>query len=65
MDAKIINKYKDIDSVCSKCAQSIGFVPKDKVVGVWMGECELCHEFKPCTNLWHDWMFVENLNETT
>lgn len=30
-----------------------------------MDDCELCHEFKPCTNLWHDWMFVENLNDTT
>ena len=65
MDDEIMNKYKDIGSVCSKCAYSIGFVPIDKAVGTWMDDCELCHEFKPCTSLWHDWMFAENPNDTT
>lgn len=33
----------------------VGFVQKNKIVGAWIGECEICHQQKPCTDLWHDW----------
>lgn len=55
---KRLEKGVDISSVgavCNDCARAAGFVPKDKTVGVWVGECEICHQRKPCTNLWHDW----------
>lgn len=48
--------YSTISAVCSDCARKAGFTPKNKVVGVWTGECGICHEQKPCTNLWHDWV---------
>lgn len=48
-------KLENIGEICDKCARKLGFVPKDKTVGIWMGECEVCHERKPCTDLWHDW----------
>ena len=47
--------YSNIGAVCSDCARAAGFVPKDKVVGVWTDECGICHELKPCTDLHHDW----------
>lgn len=47
--------YENIGSVCHQCAEAAGFVPKDKVVGVWTDECEICHKRKLCTNLHHDW----------
>lgn len=43
------------DSVCAECAERMGWKPKDKVVGVWIGECEFCGERKPLTSLHHDW----------
>lgn len=51
---------KDIDlssigAVCSSCAHALGFKPKNKTVGVWIGECEVCHKRKACTDLHHDW----------
>lgn len=45
----------DIGSVCSDCADKLGFVPKKKVCGIWIGQCEVCKKTKPCTDLWHDW----------
>ena len=47
--------YSHIYAVCFDCAEKAGFTPKAKAVGVWEGECDICHERKPCTNLWHDW----------
>ncbi len=47
--------YSFIGAVCFDCAKAAGFMPKDKIVGVWMGECGICHEKKPCTDLHHDW----------
>ena len=47
--------YSEIRTVCFDCAISAGFEQKDKVVGVWIAECEICHEKKPCTDLFHDW----------
>lgn len=47
--------YSNIGAVCFDCAKEAGFEMKKKAVGVWTGECEICHEQKPCTNLWHDW----------
>lgn len=47
--------YSEVGAVCSDCAKAAGFTPKDKAVGVWMDECGICHERKPCTDLWHDW----------
>ena len=46
-------------SVCEECAKEVGFVPKDKVVGVWMATCDICGVLKPCTDLWHDWQKKE------
>lgn len=51
-----MTNYTNIGAVCSACAKKAGFTPKNKVVGVWTDECGICHEQKPCTNLWHDWM---------
>lgn len=36
-----------------QCAR--GYEPKDKVVGVWTGECEFCGKRKPLTSLCNDW----------
>ncbi len=46
--------YSNIGAVCFDCAKKAGFTMKDKAVGVWTDECGICHEQKPCTNLWHD-----------
>ena len=45
-----------IGAVCRDCATKAGFAPKNKVVGVWINECGICHEKKPCTHLCHDWI---------
>lgn len=45
----------DVGAVCDECAESNGFSPKDKVVGVWMDRCGICGRKRPCTDLWHDW----------
>ena len=50
-----MSDYSTINAVCRECATAAGYVPKDKVVGVWMDTCGICHERKPCTNLHHDW----------
>lgn len=47
--------YSHVGAVCRDCAMKAGFTPKDKCVGVWMDECGICHEQKPCTCLHHDW----------
>lgn len=47
--------YSNIGAVCFNCARKAGFTMKDKAVGVWTDKCGICHEQKPCTNLWHDW----------
>lgn len=47
--------YSAVQAVCFDCAKDAGFKPKDKAVGVWVDECGICHERKPCTNLHHDW----------
>lgn len=46
---------EEVQTVCSDCAEKLGFTPKDKVVGVWMDNCDNCMQYRPCTNLWHDW----------
>lgn len=55
-----MNDYSDVGPVCRECAYSAGYTPKDKVVGVWMDECGICHKRKPCTDLVHDWRRVKN-----
>lgn len=47
--------YSNVHAVCRECAIAAGFTPEDKTVGVWMDECGICHERKPCTDLHHDW----------
>lgn len=47
--------YSNIGAICLDCARNAVFVQKHKAIGVWLGECEICHEQKPCTDLWHDW----------
>ncbi len=47
--------YSTVHAVCRDCATAAGFTPKNKTVGVWMDVCNICHERKPCTDLWHDW----------
>lgn len=44
-----------VSAVCDDCARTLGFTPKDKVVGVWTDKCGICHQRKPCTDLHHDW----------
>ena len=58
MNARDIN-LSNIHAVCGDCARTLGFTPKDKVVGVWMDECVVCHQHKACTDLWHDWKQVK------
>lgn len=48
--------YTNIGAVCFDCARKAGFSQKNKAVGVWVDECGICHERKPCTDLHHDWM---------
>jgi len=48
-------KLENIGAICDECAKKHGFVMKEKMVGVWMGECGICRKWKPCTDLWHDW----------
>lgn len=40
--------YSNVSAVCLDCAQKAGFVQKNKIVGAWIGECEICHQQKPC-----------------
>lgn len=47
--------YSNIGAVCFDCARKAGLVQKHKICGAWIGECEICHKQKPCTELWHDW----------
>jgi hypothetical protein len=51
-----MNRYANVGAVCRDCAKKAGFTPKRKIVGVWMDECGICHEKKPCTSLHHDWI---------
>lgn len=56
-------KSRDIDlsnihAVCFGCAGLLGFEQKDKVIGAWTDECGVCHQYKPCTDLWHDWKLI-------
>ena len=48
--------YSNIGAVCFDCARKAGLVQKKKkIVGAWIGECDICHKQKPCTDLWNDW----------
>ena len=47
--------YSKIGAVCFDCAMKVGLVQKNKIVCAWIGECEICHQQKTCTDLWHDW----------
>lgn len=52
------SRYIDLSAVCAvcdDCARTLGFTPKNKIVGVWTDECGVCHQRKSCTNLWYDW----------
>ena len=51
-----MSDYSNIGAVCFDCAMKAGFVQKNKIVGAWIGECDICHQKKPCTDLWHDWV---------
>lgn len=44
-----------LGAICRECALAAGFVPKNKTVGVWPDVCGICHQYRPCTDLWHDW----------
>ena len=46
---------QEAGAVCNDCAKKAGFKPKNKMVGVWMDVCSICHKQKPCTDLIHDW----------
>lgn len=43
------------DSVCDECARKMGWKPKNKVVGMWVGKCDWCGEIGPLTSLLYDW----------
>lgn len=58
--AKTLN---DISDICFNCAKELGFKPKDKAVGVWVGECSVCHETKPCTDAHHDWYSPNSIHK--
>ena len=48
-------EYSNVSAICFDCAQKVGFVQKNKIVGAWIGECDICHQKKTCSDLWHDW----------
>ena len=52
--------YLNVRSVCFDCAKKAGFKMAKTAVGVWTDECGICHQYKPCTNLWHDWVPIKN-----
>ena len=52
--------YSNIGTVCFDCAMKAGFVQKNKIVGAWIGECDICHQQKTCSDLWHDWVPKNN-----
>ena len=58
-----MSDYSTIHAVCHECATAAGYTPKDKVVGVWVDECGICHERKPCTDLWHDWRLSSEVGD--
>lgn len=58
MNARDID-LSSVNTICFDCAQLLGFEQKYKAVGVWTDNCEVCHQRKACTNLWHDWKQVE------
>lgn len=44
-----------VGAVCDECARKAGYVPKNKVVGVWVDHCGICNRVMACTDLHHDW----------
>ena len=52
--------YSNVSVVCFDCAQKAGFVQKHKICGAWVGECDICHNRKPCTDLLHDWTKIHD-----
>lgn len=42
------------DAVCWDCAEAKGWVPVDRVVGHWFGECSFCNKEKS-VNAIRDW----------
>ena len=54
-----MKNYSNIGSVCFECAKKAGFKMAKPAVGVWVDECGICHQQKPCTNLWHDWVPIK------
>ena len=57
-------EYSNIGTICFDCAMKARFVQKNKIVGAWIGECDICNKQKPCTDLWHDWKPPKNNNKT-
>jgi len=49
------HRYYDLPSVCCDCAHEAGFVPKKKIVGMWIAECSVCGKRKPTCDLVHDY----------
>lgn len=43
------------DSVCKECAVKMGYEPDDKMVGVWVANCDFCGKRKRLTSLSNDW----------
>lgn len=56
--------YSNVGAVCFDCAKKAGFKFNKTAASVWTDECGICHEQKPCTNLWHDWNPPKNNNKT-
>lgn len=44
-------------TICSDCATGKGLIPKDKEVGVWMGECPYCKNNALLCDEWHDYKY--------
>ena len=44
-----------MSAICDECARRLGYRQKDKVVGVWVDECDICGKRKPCTDSVHDY----------
>lgn len=51
------------NSVCRECADRMGYEPKNKIVGAWVGECDFCGKRKSLMSLWHDFKKRERRDE--
>lgn len=52
---KISQARQEDAGICASCARAHGAKPKDKIVGVWQGNCAVCGQTTSLTAASHDW----------